>query len=88
MLRLVSATRHNWAVRARACGPGPAGQLVPTETFLETAQEVQCVQEVDKVPAAQGSPAPESMEKDTQETSCSQDTASQRDIGDAAFHDA
>ena len=52
-----------------------------TETFLEKAQEVECMQEVDKVPAAQGSPAPEATEKDAQETSCSQDAAgSQRRV--------
>ena len=84
MLRLVSATRHNWAVRAQACRPRPAG---PGD-LPGTSSGVECVQEVDKVPAVQGSPTPESMEKDTQETSCSQDTASQRDIGDAAFHDS
>ena len=59
------------------------------ETFLEAVQELEYAQRVDKVPAVEGSPVPEANDKDSQETSCLRDVGgNQRDIGDAAFHDA
>ena len=64
------ALRSKWF--PEKCGPGPAanvqatrlrswqsvfaGQRALTETFLETVQEVECLQNVDKVYAAQGRP--------------------------------
>ena len=52
-----------------------ACQRMLTETFLETVQDLERVQEVDKVFAAQGSPALEANDEDAQETSCLQKAA-------------
>ena len=52
-----------------------ACQRMLTETFLETVQDLERVQEVDKVFAAQGSPALEANDEDAQETSCLQEAA-------------
>ena len=46
-----------------------------TETFLETVQDLERVQEVDKAFAAQVSPALEANDEDAQETSCLQKAA-------------